>query len=62
MFTNLRNVTTEEIVGMYKSRWAIETFFHWIEQNLNVPMLFGTTKNAVFNQLFAVLIAHVILK
>ncbi|MGE7928115.1 transposase [Lysinibacillus xylanilyticus] len=35
---------------MYKSRWSIESFFHWIKQNLKVHVLFGTTKNAVFNQ------------
>jgi len=60
--TNLRDVTAEEIAGMYKERWAIESFFRWIKQNLNVPVLFGTTKNAVFNQLFAALIAYVLLK
>ena len=47
---------------MYKERWAIESFFRWIKQNLNVPVLFGTTKNAVFSQLFAALIAYVLLK
>ncbi|WP_309143465.1 transposase [Bacillus sp. V3B] len=46
---------------MYKSRWAIESCFRWIKQNLNVPVLFGTTKNAVFNQLFAALLAYVLL-
>ena len=56
------DITAEEIAGMYKSRWAIESFFRWIKQNLNVPVLFGTTKNAVFNQLFAALIAYVLLK
>nr|WP_238532173.1 IS4 family transposase [Planococcus antarcticus] len=60
--TSLRNVTAEEVADMYKSRWAIETFFRWIKQNLNIPVLFGTTKNAVFNQLFAALIAYVVLK
>lgn len=60
--TNLRDVTAEEIADMYKERWAIESFFRWIKQNLNVPVLFGTTKNAVFNQLFAALIAYVLLK
>lgn len=47
---------------MYKERWAIESFFRWIKQNLNVPVLFGTTKNAVFSQLFSALIAYVLLK
>ncbi|MFT8320722.1 MAG: IS4 family transposase [Bacillus sp. (in: firmicutes)] len=60
--TNLMNVAPEAIADMYKARWRIETFFRWIKQNLNVPVLFGTTKNAVFNQLFATLIAYVLLK
>lgn len=60
--TSLMDVTAEEIAEMYKSRWAIESFFRWIKQNLNVPVLFGTTKNAVFNQLFAALIAYILLK
>jgi hypothetical protein len=60
--TSLMDVTAEEIANIYKSRWAIESFFRWIKQNLNVPVLFGTTKNAVFNQLFAALIAYVLLK
>ena len=62
VITNLRDVTAEEITGMYKERWAIESFFRWIKQNLNVPVLFGTTKNAVFSQLFSALIAYVLLK
>ena len=60
--TNLWDVTAEEVADMYKSRWGIETFFRWIKQNLNVPTLFGTTENAVFNQLFAALVAYVVLK
>ena len=48
--------------SMYKERWAIESFFRWIKQNLNVPVLFGTTPNTVFSQLFAALIAYVLLK
>lgn len=60
--TNLMNVSPEVIADMYKARWKIETFFRWMKQNLNVPVLFGTTENAVFNQLFAVLIAYVLLK
>jgi len=52
--TSLMDIPAEEIANMYKSRWAIES--------LNVPVLFGTTKNAAFNQLFAALIAYVCLK
>lgn len=60
--TNLMDVAPEAIADMYKARWRIETFFRWMKQNLNVPVLFGTTENAVFNQLFAALIAYVLLK
>lgn len=60
--TNLRDVTAEEIAGMYKEYWEIESFFCWIKQNLNVPVLFGTIKNVVFSQLFSALIAYVLLK
>jgi IS4 transposase len=55
-------VSAEQIADMYKARWGIEVFFRWIKQNLNVPVLFGTTKNAVFNQLFAALMTYVLLK
>ncbi len=60
--TNLMNVAPEVMADVYKARWKIESFFRWINQNLNVPVLFGTTENAVFNQLFAALITDVLLK
>ena len=59
---SLMDITAEEIAGIYKSRWAIESFFRWIKQNSNVPVLFGTTKNAIYSQLFAALIAYVLFK
>ncbi|WP_339370059.1 transposase [Paenibacillus elgii] len=60
--TNLVHLSAEEIADTYKARWGIEVFFRWIKQNLNVLVLFGTTMNAVFNQLFAALMTYVILK
>lgn len=62
VITSLRHVTAEEIAYMYKERWAIESFFRWIKQNLHVPTLYGTTPNAVYSQCFAALIAYVLLK
>ena len=52
----------EMVANIYKARWGVELFFRWIKQNLNVPRLFGTTKNAVYNQLFSALLVYVILK
>lgn len=60
--TNVTHLSAEQIADIYKARWGIEVFFRWIKQNLNVPILFGTTKNAVFNQLFAALMTYVVLK
>lgn len=51
--TNLLKASAEEIAQIYKTRWEIETFFRWIKQHLNVPVLFGTTQNAVYGQLYA---------
>lgn len=60
--TNLMHLAGEQVAEIYKARWGVEVFFRWIKQNLNVPVLFGTTQNAVFNQLFAALMTYVILK
>ncbi|WP_187377790.1 hypothetical protein [Paenibacillus senegalimassiliensis] len=40
----------------------LSLFSRWIKQNLNVPVLFGTTQNAVYNQLFGGMIAYVLMK
>ncbi|MFT9850567.1 transposase, partial [Aneurinibacillus sp. REN35] len=60
--TNLYHMDAETIASMYQARWAIEVFFRWIKQHLNIPTLFGTTENAVFNQLYAALLAYVVFK
>lgn len=60
--TSLLHLSAEAIAAMYKARWGIESFFRWIKQNLNVPKLFGQTPNAVYNQLFAALIAYVLVQ
>ncbi|AVK46944.1 hypothetical protein AXY43_24980 [Clostridium sp. MF28] len=60
--TDLMNITPEKIAEIYKERWKIETFFKFIKQNLNVKRIFGTTENAVYNQLFISLIAYVLLQ
>ena len=52
----------QKIANIYKERWKIETFFKFIKQNLNVKRLFGTTENAVYNQLFISLMTYVLLQ
>ena len=59
--TDMMNVSAESIADAYRERWKIELFFRFIKQNLNATQLFGTTRNSVYNQLYAALIAYVIL-
>ncbi|WP_157264461.1 IS4 family transposase, partial [Paenibacillus oryzisoli] len=60
--TNLHWHSAEKIADIYKQRWQIEVFFRWIKQHLNIPMLFGTTPNAVYGQLYTALLVYVLLK
>ena len=60
--TNIRNIDPDRIAEIYKTRWNVECFFRFIKQNLNVTNLFGTTENAVYNQIFIALVAYVLLK
>jgi IS4 transposase len=60
--TSLKRISAEMIAEMYKLRWQIEVFFRWIKQHLNIPVLFGTTPNAVFSQLYTGLMIYVLLK
>lgn len=60
--TNLMNVSAETIAEIYKARWEVEVFFKWIKQNLNMKKVFGTSKNAVYGQLYSGLIAYLILR
>ena len=40
------------VAELYRERWQIEPFFKWIKQHLHVKSFFGTTKNAVFAQIW----------
>ncbi|ALA71388.1 transposase [Geobacillus stearothermophilus 10] len=60
--TNVLEASAEKIAEMYQARWTVEVFFRWIKQYLNVPTLFGTSEDAVYNQLFAAFIAYVLLR
>ncbi|PMB09905.1 IS4 family transposase, partial [Fischerella thermalis CCMEE 5273] len=59
--TNVWQTSAETIAALYKERWQVELFFRWIKQHLQVKRLYGTSPNAVYNQLFGALIAFVLL-
>jgi len=61
VITNLYSIDAETIAQIYKARWAIEAFFKWLKQQMNLATIFGNSPNAVYNQLYAVLLTYVIL-
>ena len=56
LITNRFDLNAEEISEMYKSRWAIELFFKWIKQHLNIKKFYGQSEWAIQNQVFIALI------
>ena len=62
IFTNDLTASTQEIADLYKRRWAIELFFRWVKQTLKIGHFFGTSENAVRNQIAVALIAFLLLR
>jgi hypothetical protein len=54
--------SAQEIADLYKRRWAIELFFRWVKQTLNIRHFVGTSENAVRLQIAVALIAFVLLR
>jgi IS4 transposase len=53
--------TAQEIADIYKARWQVELFFKWIKQNLKIKTFWGTSRNAVYTQLWVALIVFMLL-
>ena len=50
LLTNRFDLDADEIAKLYKSRWAIELFFKWMKQHLNIKKFYGQSEQAVHNQ------------
>ncbi|OFW79712.1 MAG: hypothetical protein A2201_04035 [Alicyclobacillus sp. RIFOXYA1_FULL_53_8] len=61
ILTNRFDVPAEEIGELYRNRWKIELFFKYIKQHLKMTKFYGTTENAVKNQIFIRLISYLLL-
>jgi IS4 transposase len=61
IITNDFKLSTEEISDIYRYRWQIELFFKWIKQHCHVKHFYGTSQQAVANQLFIALITYCLL-
>jgi hypothetical protein len=58
LLTNRFDLSADEIGEMYRSRWAIETFFKWMKQHVKIKTFYGTSEKAVMNQVWIALIAY----
>ena len=58
--TNDLNSSAEQIAERYKQRWAIELFFKWIKQHLQIKRFIGRSENAVRTQLLVALITYLL--
>src|SRR6202045_4759404 len=61
LLTNDLARTAIEIATLYKSRWQIELLFRWIKQHLDIRKFLGTNDNAIRLQVFAAMIAFLLL-
>jgi hypothetical protein len=49
------------ISELYRERWQVELFFKWIKQHLRIKSFYGTSKNAVYCQIWIALCTYLIL-
>lgn len=50
--TNNFSIDAITIAELYRERWQIEIFFKWIKQYLHIKTFYGTTRNAVYTQIW----------
>ena len=60
--TNNLKLAAITIADIYKQRWQIELFFKALKSNLKIKSFLGTSRNAVWTQIWTALIAILILK
>jgi len=58
LITNRFDLKPEEISEIYRSRWAIELFFKWLKQHVEIKHFYGMSETAIQNQVFLALITY----
>jgi IS4 transposase len=59
--TNNWDITAEEVALIYKHRWTIELVFKKLKQNFQLHFFYSESENGIKTQLWATLIAHLLL-
>jgi len=58
LITNRFDLSADEISDVYRSCWAIELFFKWLKQHIEIKHFYGMTENALQNQIYIALITY----
>ena len=58
LITNRFDLKPEEISDIYRSRWAIELFFKWLKQHVEIKHFYGMSETALQNQIYIALITY----
>ena len=61
LITNNFKTEAINICKLYKQRWQVELFFKWIKQNLRIKVFYGTSKNAVYRQIWIAISVYVLI-
>ena len=59
--TNNWKITAEEVALVYKYRWSIELVFKKLKQNFQLHFFYSESENGIKTQVWATLIAHLLL-
>ena len=59
--TNNWEITAEEVALIYKYRWSIELVFKKLKQNFQLHFFYSESENGIKTQVWATLIAHLLL-
>ena len=62
LLTNDLRRSAGQIAALYRRRWQIELLFRWIKQHLKIRTFLGRSENAIRLQIFAALIAYLLLR
>ena len=58
LITNRFDLNADEISDIYRSRWAIELFFKWLKQHVEIKHFYGMSETALQNQIYIALITY----
>ena len=61
LLTNDLDMDREEIIAVYRKRWAIELLFKQLKQNFPLRYFYGESANAIKIQIWTALIANLLL-